>query len=316
MTIGIGGMIGGLVSLTVQGSAVSAGFSSLLKGESSATSETSSERKEAKAVKNEGIESMLEGSIFGFISSLGAVIESEIGTLKDSSFSSSSKETEPKSKKVETGGVAFEAKDFSKIISSTVESLGGIEGIISTASKIASVIPTGSPVALDLDGSGMIETTGSSTAKDRAAGQALGRTVDFDLDGDGSKESIEWMAGNGDGLLVDNRDGGAATDMSGSRLFGDEGGQYGNGYNKMATLDNDGDSKLSGQELDGLEIWIDDGDAVVEEGELKALSEFDISELSTKMNSVSNDNGESLMRSHANNGSIMTEDVWFGIKDT
>lgn len=66
---------------------------------------------------------------------------------------------------------------------------------------------THSPVALDLNGSGAIETTGVSTAKQRVAGTTVGQSVAFDINDDGAKEKIEWLSGNGDGLLVDDRDG-------------------------------------------------------------------------------------------------------------
>ena len=94
-----------------------------------------------------------------------------------------------------------------------------------------------SPVALDLNGSGAIETTGATTAQVRTGADPLGQTVAFDIDGDGATENIEWLSGTGDSLLVDNRDGMAASDMSGQRLFGDQGGQFASGYQKLGMLD-------------------------------------------------------------------------------
>ena len=175
-------------------------------------------------------------------------------------------------------------------------------------------IKTHSPIALDLNGSGSIETTGSSTAKIRAAGTALGQTVKFDLTGDGKTERIEWMAGNGDGLLVDNRDGNAAGSMNGTRLFGDQNGQFDSGYDKLARLDANRDGQLAGTELSGLEVWIDNGDASVQSGELKSLADVGVTEISVNQIYVSNASGETLMQSTAqqNGVSVLTEDVWFG----
>ncbi|MNK32082.1 hypothetical protein D3C87_505340 [compost metagenome] len=178
-----------------------------------------------------------------------------------------------------------------------------------------------SPIMLDLNGDGKLGTTGVSTAKERIDDQ-VGRTVSFDIDGDGIKDEIEWMSGDGDGMLVDDRDGGATGAMltdgeiDGKRLFGDQGGKYANGYEKLKALDKDGDGKISGAELDGLKVWIDDGDAKLEKGELKTLRELGITEISVVMKLEANARGEDLMRSSfvQNGQSKVTEDVWFASK--
>lgn len=180
-------------------------------------------------------------------------------------------------------------------------------------------VRTSSPIMLDLDGDGALSVTGKSTAKERAAGNGFVATgsVRFDLDGDGRKERIEWMAG--DGMLVDDRDGGATAaalgngEISGKRLFGDEGGRYANGYEKLKTLDMDGDGVLRGSELDGLKVWVDNGDAKLEAHELHSLRDLGISEIDTRMTLTQNAQGESLMRStFVQNGETkVSEDVWF-----
>jgi hypothetical protein len=178
-----------------------------------------------------------------------------------------------------------------------------------------------SPIMLDLNDDGKLGTTGVTTAKDRIDDQ-IGRTVSFDIDGDGKKDEIEWMSGDGDGMLVDDRDGGATGAMltdgeiDGKRLFGDQGGKYANGYEKLKALDKDGGGKVSGTELDGLKVWIDDGDAKLEGGELKTLRELGITEISVIMRLEQNERGEDLMRStYTQNGQTkVSEDVWFGQK--
>jgi hypothetical protein len=173
---------------------------------------------------------------------------------------------------------------------------------------------------LDLNHDGHIGVTGVSTAQHRAT-TAIKPTVEFDIDGDGKKDHIEWSKGDGDGMLVDDRDGGATTAMNGShvidgtRLFGDQGGKYANGYEKLALHDTNHDGKISGDELRGLKVWIDDGDAKLEPGELKTLAELHIDELSVHMGLVANDSGETLMRSTftQDGKQHMTEDVWFGM---
>jgi len=177
---------------------------------------------------------------------------------------------------------------------------------------ITGAFKTHSPVALDLDGSWKIETTGASTAKHRIS-SSIGKTVAFDINGDGVKEKIEWMSGQ-DGLLVDDRDGQAAKSMNGNRLFGDANGQFASGYDKLALLDADVDGALTGSELAGLKVWQDNGDARVQADELESLADLGITHLSTQRQDVLNAAGETLMQSVAkqHGHSILTEDVWFG----
>ena len=173
-----------------------------------------------------------------------------------------------------------------------------------------------SPIALDLNGDGKISTTGSSTAQNRTSND-VGKTVNFDIDGNGSQDNIEWMKGDGDGLLVDTSKIGANNAIDGNALFGDMGGQFANGYDKLAQHDANSDGKLSGNELKGFAVWVDNGDAKLQNGELRSLSDLGITEVSTKKQDVQNSQGETLMRSNAattNGGSFMTEDVWFAKK--
>ena len=179
---------------------------------------------------------------------------------------------------------------------------------------IGSAVTSVSPIVLDLDRSGAIEVTGETTAEDKSGIEAVGETVAFDMNGDGVDERIEWIAGTGDGLLVDNRDGMAATDMDGTRLFGDQGGRFEHGYEQLSGWDADGDGRISGAELEGLELWIDDGDAIVDDGELVPLSEMGIEALSVVVQEAADELGNTLIQSAADTadgGSIMTEDVWF-----
>ena len=101
-----------------------------------------------------------------------------------------------------------------------------------------------SPIALDVNGDGEINLRERPTA--------------FDLDADGSFELlVGWF--EHDGLLYEGP--ASAGTMTGAQLFGDEGGTYANGYEKLRLRDADGDNRLSGAELDGLALWVDDGNA-------------------------------------------------------
>ncbi len=167
-----------------------------------------------------------------------------------------------------------------------------------------------SPVALDLNGDGQIGVTGKTTARDGSR-ESIGRTVDFDMNGDGQPQQMEWFSGDGDGILIDNRDGLAMRQMDGTRLFGDQNGRFGNGYEQMQLLDINGDQILSNAELSGLELWIDNGDAVVQAGEIQSLASHGVQLISTQMSMT---NG--MMRSnatHVDGHQILTEDVWFSV---
>jgi len=176
-------------------------------------------------------------------------------------------------------------------------------------------VETDSPIVLALDGRNEIRTTGASTS--HQAVRIPGQTVRFDVHGYGRELSTEWIVGDGgQALLVDNRDGRAAEDMNGNRLFGGRG-SYDNGYEKLRKLDTSGTGVLRGADLDGLAAWIDDGDAVVDPGELVSLRDLGITELGTEIVTVKDDKGFDLMRSWAvrNGNTIMTEDVWFAVTD-
>ncbi|WP_150526469.1 hypothetical protein [Roseibium sediminis] len=167
-----------------------------------------------------------------------------------------------------------------------------------------------SPVALDLNGDGRISTTGVSTAKERIDGQ-VGQTIAFDIDGDGTKEQIEWITG-GDGLVVDMTKIGANGEIDGNALMGDQGGRYADGYQKMATYDQNGDGQLTGGEMANMGVWVDaNGNGTVDAGELRSAADAGVTQLSTQRNDVKNERGETLMQSTANNGQMLSEDVWF-----
>ena len=169
------------------------------------------------------------------------------------------------------------------------------------------------PIAIDLNGDGEIGVTGETSSWQKDDSAELGRTVEFDLDADGELDTIEWFDGSGDGILVDRSKIGADGSIDGSALFGDEGGKYANGYEKLASHDANGDGVISDAELEGLGVWIDDGDAVLEEGELQTASEAGLTSISAQMMIEHDAEGRELMRSEAevNGETVMTEDVWF-----
>lgn len=161
------------------------------------------------------------------------------------------------------------------------------DGVISALRRCSR--PQVSPIGLDLDGSGAVERIDGEFA--------------FDFDADGSTEvASEWFAPT-EGILVDTTIGG---EISGAHLFGDQGGLYANGYEKLAaTRDLDGDGVVSGAELDGLVLWVDaDSDAKLDAGETTTLAQHGIVSLSTsQVDMVST-------AALADGSTMMTEDLW------
>ena len=166
-----------------------------------------------------------------------------------------------------------------------------------------------SPIALDLNVDGVIGVTGEHTAKNSTR-SSIGQTVAFDIDADGNLDQIEWFAGDGDGILVDASKIGPGYELNGDALFGDQGGQFSNGYEKLQLLDSNSNGELTGSELSVLALWVDDGNAKLERGELHSLESYSIVSVSTEMQL----DGEGRMRSAAglqDGSNVMSEDVWF-----
>ncbi|MFD0914909.1 tandem-95 repeat protein [Pseudahrensia aquimaris] len=196
-----------------------------------------------------------------------------------------------------------------------IEFLQFNDGLIDITSAITAV----SPIVIDLSGDGEINVTGETTAQDKSGVSQIGEIVQFDMDGDGLSETIEWLDGTGDGLLVDNADGRAAQDMNGTRLFGDQGGEFEHGFEQLAVWDANGDSVISGDERDGLNLWVDDGDAKVQDGELFTLDEMGVSEIELDLKENAQDEeGRNLFQSSAimaDGTKALAEDVWFARVD-
>jgi len=137
-------------------------------------------------------------------------------------------------------------------------------------------VGTATPIVLDLNHNGRADLTdGDWRADDLFDPRG---SVEFDIDGDGRREFCEWMSPDADGLLVVDR-GDDGVILGQRELFGDGEG-FADGYQKLAAwFDKDGNGVVAGSELVGLKVWMDDGDAVAEPGELHELSELGITHL-------------------------------------
>ena len=167
-----------------------------------------------------------------------------------------------------------------------------------------------SPIALDLNGDGEIGVTGETTIQDKSDISYIGETVEFDIDADGVLDQIEWFSGDGDGILVDTSLIGPNGEIDGSALFGDLGGQYENGYVKLAQLDANADGNIAGAETANLGVWIDNGDAILQAGELQTLEQAGIESVSAQAEVDAEGRIQSTATTTDGN-QIYTEDVWF-----
>ncbi len=117
----------------------------------------------------------------------------------------------------------------------------------------------------------------ASAIEDRAA------AVAFDADGTGLAKKWTWINRDAAWLVHDPRQTGKIT--SGLQLFGNVTFWlfWNNGYDALASLDDNRDGQLTGQELVGLALWHDaNSNGISEPGEVKGLAEHGITALSCR----------------------------------
>jgi hypothetical protein len=167
------------------------------------------------------------------------------------------------------------------------DTIKGIESLKFADQTIAPTTYT-TPLVLDLDGDG-IQTIN------------IDQGVQFDINADGSMESVGWVS-SGDGLLTFDRNA-DGTVNDGSELFGSafqlaDGSLAQDGFEALASLDGNADGTLDANDSawGSLQVWKDTNtDGVSGEGEMFSLNDLGISSLSLA-NSASND---------MNNGNIV-----------
>jgi tetratricopeptide (TPR) repeat protein len=105
----------------------------------------------------------------------------------------------------------------------------------------------------------------------------LDASVPFDADGTGLRKAWTWISPDAAWLVYDATNSGRIT--SALQLFGNVTfwNVWGNGYEPLRALDDDGDGELRGRELRHLALWRDvNRDAVSDPGEVRPLSESGI----------------------------------------
>jgi Ca2+-binding RTX toxin-like protein len=139
------------------------------------------------------------------------------------------------------------------------------------------------PLALDLDGDGVVRTV----AENGAAG-AL-----FDHNGDGIRTATGWVDGS-DGILVWDRNGNGRVE-DGTELFGDNttaaGAGFTDGFQALGSLDSNHDGVINALDarFNEIKVWQDvDGDGISDAGELKTLAELGIESFSLDSTTAGN----------------------------
>ena len=128
----------------------------------------------------------------------------------------------------------------------------------------------------------MITPVAVALDRDRTPDEFVDRdaAVRFDLDGSGIRHRWQWIHRDTAWLVYDHHGKGQVTSalqMFGSVTFWMF---WENGYNAMASLDDNGDGKLSGNELRYLALWHDrNQNGVSEPGEVRPLADHGIVEL-------------------------------------
>jgi len=136
-----------------------------------------------------------------------------------------------------------------------------------------------SPIIIDLGGEGRPDVD-QGEWRPHAGRFNVHRARLFDIDGCGEADLTEWV-GPKSGILVAPIN--EVKVQGGQQLFGTALG-YVDGYQKLGQLrDRNNDNKISGDELAGLQVWVDaNEDAFCQPDELKSLDEIGLTELSTR----------------------------------
>jgi LysM repeat protein len=183
---------------------------------------------------------------------------------------------------------------------------------LKTELKTASVIR--SPLTLDLDGDGIVETTSKTDSG-----------VYFDHDNNGFAEQSGWV-GKDDGLLIYDKNNNGKID-NGSELFGNNtilsnGNKATNGFEALKDLDTNNDGKIDNQdaEFNNLKVWQDkNSNGKLDDGELLNITDVGIKSLNTdytNSNEVDNNNNHHKQQGNFTKTDGTTNkmnDVWFDV---
>jgi hypothetical protein len=164
-------------------------------------------------------------------------------------------------------GVCFSEETIGYLLKllDPVKDAGEISDLKEKQKKLSSMGRAVTPILVPLDNSPFAQLVNP------AAG------VPFDLDGSGLARRWGWITTNAAWLVYDGAKSGTIT--SGLQLFGNVTFWifWRDGYQALASLDDNGDGLLNGDELEGLALWRDaNQNGISEPGEVKPVPDFGI----------------------------------------
>jgi len=182
----------------------------------------------------------------------------------------------------------YTIKQGSQVYEGSTQLENGITLVIeATMTYKSDAVVMRSPLVLDLDGNGKLDTYKGHylPLKEEVNPKAL-KLVAFDIDGTNYDVLVEWI-GPKDGFLVMPKNVKKTLEtgiISGDEMFGTAGG-YTDGFAKLSLLDRNHDGVLTGKELEGLYVFQDKNqNGRVERGELKSVRDLGITEISVRHN--------------------------------
>lgn len=140
------------------------------------------------------------------------------------------------------------------------------------------------PIVVPLESAGHIDSIADVLAPEAR--------VTFDLDATGRGQTWSWVTPRAGLLCWDPLQAGKVT--SGLQLFGSATWwlMFEDGYAAMDALDDNRDGALTGDELEGLSLWVDaNTDGVSDPGEVRPLARFNITRLATRADKDASDGG-------------------------
>jgi LysM repeat protein len=192
------------------------------------------------------------------------------------------------------------------------QAINSLIDTLKTELKTASVIR--SPLTLDLDGDGIVETTSKQNSG-----------VYFDHDNNGFAEQSGWVDKD-DGLLVFDKNGNNKID-NGSELFGNNtvlsnGNTATNGFEALKALDTNQDGKVDKQDVgfNNLKVWQDkNSNGKLDDDELLSMGDTGIKSLNTNYtnsNEIDTNNNHHKQQGNFTKTDGTTNkmnDVWFDV---
>jgi hypothetical protein len=131
------------------------------------------------------------------------------------------------------------------------------------------------PVVLDMNGNGKLDFIALGEGGVDNVNNGLESGVSFDIDGDGTKETVAWVgaeAGVADGILFYDKDNNLNTVTASEMVFSDSAGET-DMQGLARKYDGNQDKTLSGTELNGFYVWQDhNGNGTVDAGEVKSAA--------------------------------------------